>query len=110
MVSYISSIVLFIIALIISTVIIYVITKFFGEKEGITTAVLAAIAGTIIYTIIYALLGQGLIAAFLAGIAWLLALQMLYSIGWIKSLIIAAVIWIVTSVVGWILPTLAGPL
>jgi hypothetical protein len=110
MVSYVSSIVTFVIALIISTVIIYVITKFFGEKEGITTAVLAAIVGTVIYTIIYALLGQGLIAAFIAGIAWLLALQMLYSIGWIKSLIIAAVIWIVTSIVGWILPTLAGPL
>jgi hypothetical protein len=101
---------MFIIALIISTVIIYLITKFFGEKEGITTAVLAAIAGTVIYTVIYTLLGQGLIAAFIAGIAWLLALQMLYSIGWIKSLIIAAVIWIVTSIIGWILPTLAGPL
>jgi hypothetical protein len=110
MVSYVSSVVMFIISLIISTVIIYVITKFFGEKEGITTAVLAAIAGTVIYTIIYALLGQGLIAAFIAGIGWLLALQMLYSIGWTKSLIIAAVIWIVTSIVSWILPTLAGPL
>ncbi len=76
----------------------------------IITAILAAVAGTVIYTVIYALLGQGLIAAFIAGIAWLLALQMLYSIGWIKSLIIAAVIWVVTSIVGWILQTLAGPL
>jgi hypothetical protein len=58
----------------------------------------------------YSVLGQGLIAAFIAGIAWLLALQILYKIGWMKSLVIAVVVWIVTSIVGWILPTLGGPL
>ena len=53
--------------------------------------------------------GQGLIAAVIGGIFWLLALQHLYSIGWIKSLLIAIVIWVVTSIVGWFLPTLIGP-
>jgi hypothetical protein len=96
--------------LIISTVIIFVIVKLFGENESITTAIIAALIGTIIYTVIYAVLGPGLIAAFIAGIGWLLALQILYKIGWLKSLIIAVVIWIVASVVGWILPTLTGPL
>ena len=48
----------------------------------------------------YDLLGTGWIAAFIAGIAWLLALQALYKIGWIKSLIIAVAIWIVTTIVG----------
>jgi|SRR5512137_163258 hypothetical protein len=110
MISFGSTVLTFIIALIISTVIIYVITKFFGEKESISTAILAALIGTVIYTIVYYFLGQGLLAAFIAGIVWLLALQMLYSIGWIKSLIIAVVIWIVTSIVGWFLPTLLGPL
>jgi hypothetical protein len=110
MISFGSTVLTFIIALIISTVIIYVITKFFGEKEGISTAILTALIGTVIYTIVYYFLGQGLLAAFIAGIVWLLALQMLYSIGWIKSLIIAVVIWIVTSIVGWFLPTLLGPL
>jgi hypothetical protein len=100
----------FVIALIISTVIIYVIVKFFGEREGIFTAFLAALVGTVIYTVLYALMGQGLLAAFIAGIAWLLALQALYSIGWIKSLVIAVVIWGVTSIVGWFLPTLIGPM
>jgi hypothetical protein len=100
----------FVIALIISTVIIYVIVKFFGEREGIFTAILAALVGTVIYTVLYALMGQGLLAAFIAGIAWLLALQALYSIGWIKSLVIAVVIWGVTSIVGWFLPTLIGPM
>jgi hypothetical protein len=100
----------FVIALIISTLIIYGIVTFFGEKEGISTALIAALIGTIAYTIIYYWLGQGLLAAFIAGIVWLLALQMLYSIGWIKSLVIAVVIWVVASIVGWILPTLTGPL
>lgn len=105
-----SSVLTFIIALLISTVIIFVIAGFFGEKESIVTALIAALIGTIIYTIIYSWLGQGLIAAFVAGIAWLLALQVLYKIGWIKSLVIAIIIWIVTSLVGWFLPTLLGPL
>jgi hypothetical protein len=38
-----------------------------------------------------------------------LALQALYS-SWIKSLVIAVVIWGVTSIVGWFLPTLIGPM
>jgi hypothetical protein len=110
MASLVGTLLIFAIALIISTLIIYVIVKFFGESEGITTALLAALVGTVIYTVLYALLGQGLLAAFIAGIAWLLALQMLYSMGWIKSLVIAVIIWGVTSIVGWFLPTLTGPL
>ena len=51
-----------------------------------------------------------LIAAIIAGIVWLLALQRLYTVGWLKSLLIAVVVWIVTTVVGWFLPTLTGPL
>ena len=110
MVSAVSTLAIFIIALIISTVIIYLITKLFGEREGIVTAFIAALIGTIIYIIVYSLIGQGWIAALIAGIGWLLALQFLYKIGWLKSLIIAVVIWIATTIVGWFLPTLTGPL
>ena len=53
--------------------------------------------------------GPGLIVAVIGGIFWLIALQHLYKIGWIKSLVIAVIIWIVTSIVGWFLPTLIGP-
>jgi len=53
--------------------------------------------------------GPGLIAAVIGGIFWLLALQHLYKIGWIKSFVIAVVIWIVTSIVGLFLPTVVGP-
>jgi hypothetical protein len=108
--SIVTTLLVFIVALIISTVIIYLITKFFGEREGITTAFLAALIGTVIYSIVYYLLGQGWIAAIIAGIAWLLALQYLYKIGWLKSLVIAVVVWIVTTIIGWFLPTLTGPL
>ena len=110
MVSAVSTLAMFIVALIVSMVIIYLITKLFGEREGIVTAFLAALIGTIIYIIVYSLIGQGWIAALIAGIAWLLALQFLYKIGWLKSLLIAVVIWIATTIVGWFLPTLTGPL
>lgn len=109
MVTYTGGLFIFVVALIISTVIIYLITKLLGEKEGITTAFLAAIIGTVIYTVIYYFLGNGLLGAIIAGIAWLLALQFLYSIGWLKSLLIALVIWVVTVIVGMFLPTLPGP-
>lgn len=109
MVSLLPTVMSFIVALIISTLIIYFTAKLFGEKEGMVTAVLAALIGTIVYTLFYAVLGQGLIAAFIAGIVWLLVLQHLYSIGWIKSFAIAVVIWIVTSIAGWFLPALTGP-
>jgi hypothetical protein len=100
----------FVVALIISTVIIYVIAKLLGETEGITTAFIAALIGTVVYIIIYYVIGQGWIAAIIAGIVWLLALQKLYTIGWLKSLLIAVVVWIVTTIVGWFLPTLTGPM
>lgn len=103
------TIILFVIALIVSTVVIYVVTKMFGEKEDIKTALIAAIAGTVIYAAVYYVIGHGLIASIIAGLVWLIALRYLYKIGWVKSLIIAAIIWIVSAVVGWLLPTLMGP-
>ena len=106
MVSYLSTLLTFVVALIISTVIIYYIAKFFGAKDSLSTAVLAALIGTAVYTIFYYVLGQGLLPAFIAGIVWLLVLQKLYTIGWLRALLIAFVIWIVTSVVGLFLPVL----
>ncbi|WP_424359707.1 hypothetical protein [Methanocella sp. MCL-LM] len=103
------TILLFIIALIISTLVIYVVTKMFGETESIQTALIAAVAGTAIYAIVYYFIGHGLIASVLAGIVWLIALRYLYKIGWVKSLIIAVIIWIISAIVGWLLPTLTGP-
>ena len=109
MLSSTSTIASFLVALIISMVIIYLVTKLLGEKEGLGTAFLAALIGTAVYTLFYYVLGQGLVAAFIAGIVWLLALQKLYSIGWIKSLVIAIAIWLLTSIAGWFHPSLTGP-
>ncbi len=98
------------VALVISTVIIYFVTKFMGEKEGLGTALVAAVIGTVVYIVVYFLFGNGLLAAVLAGIVWLLALKGLYKIGWVKALIIAVLIWIFATIIGFFLPTLSGPL
>lgn len=100
----------FLIGLIVSTIIIYVITKLFEEKEGVGTALLAALVGAVIYALAYYFLGEGLLAALIAGFVWLLALGSLYSMGWWKSLGVAIVVWIVAFLVGFILPTVVGPL
>ncbi len=106
MVSNISLVLNFIVALVISTVIIYYIAKWFGAKDSLSTAVIAALVGSAVYTIFYYVLGHGLLPAFVAGIVWLLALQKLYTIGWLRALVIAFFIWIVTSIAGWFLPVL----
>ncbi len=98
------------VALVISTVIIYFVTRLMGEKEGLVTALIAAVIGTVVYILAYFLLGNGLLAAVLAGIVWLLALKGLYKIGWVKALIIAVLIWIFATIIGFFLPTLSGPL
>lgn len=102
--------VFFIVSLVVSAIIIYVVTKLLGEKEGIGTALLAALAGAIIYALAYFFLGQGLLAALIGGFVWLLALGSLYSMGWLKALVIAVIVWIVGAVVGVLLPTVVGPL
>jgi uncharacterized membrane protein len=104
------SIVLFVIGLVISTVIIYIVTKLFGEKEGIKHALAAALIGSAVYGIVYFIFGQGFLAAVIGGIVWLLALKALYSFGWIKAFVIAAIIWIISGLLGLIVPTGLGPL
>jgi len=100
----------FLISLVISAVIIYLAAKLLGEKEGFGTAILAAFAGAIIFALVSYFLGIGWIAALISGIAWLIALGTLYKIGWLKSFVIAVIIWISATIVSLVLPTIAGPL
>ena len=100
----------FVIGLIISTIVIFIVTKLFGEKEGIKTAFIAAIIGAVIYSVSYFALGHGVLAAIVGGIAWLLSLKWLYKMGWLKSIIVAVIIWIIAAIVGFLLPTSPGPL
>ena len=107
-----ASVIVFLISLVISAIIIYVVTKIVGEKEGFGTAILAAFIGAIIYAVAYYFLRPelGWVASLLGGIAWLIALGFLYSMGWLKALGIAIVVWIIAAVVSFFLPTVIGPL
>ncbi len=100
----------FLVAWLVSTIVIYFVTKLFGQTEGFGKALLTALIGTVVYILAYFLLGNGLLAAVVAGIVWLLVLKGMYKIGWGKALIIAIIIWIVAFVIGLFLPTLSGPL
>jgi hypothetical protein len=107
-----ATVIVFLISLIISAIIIYVVTKLFGEKEGFGTALLAAFIGAIIYAAAYYFLRPelGWVASLIGGIAWLIALGVLYKIGWLKALVIALIVWIIAAIVGIFLPTMIGPL
>jgi len=100
----------FVLSWIVSSIVIYIVTKFFGEKKGIGTAFLAALVGTIVYIVAYMILGNGLLAGLVGGIVWLIALGSLYNIGWARAFVIAIVIWFCAYVIGFVLPTLIGPL
>ncbi len=100
----------FLISLVISAVIIYIATQLFGEVEGFGTALLAAFLGAIIFALVSYFLGAGWIASIIGGLTWLIALGSLYNMGWIKSFVIAVVIWIFAAIVSLVLPTIAGPL
>lgn len=100
----------FLISLVISGLIIYLATKLFGEKEGFGTAILAAFIGAIIFALAAYFIGTWWLIALIGGIAWLIALGSLYQIGWVKAALVALVIWVFTSIVSLVLPTVAGPL
>jgi hypothetical protein len=105
-----NTVIIFLIGLLVSAVIIYIVTKLFDESRGIGRAIMTAFIGTVVYTAAYYLVETGWIAAIVAGIVWLIALGSLYKIGFLKSLVIAFVIWICATIVGVLLPTASGPL
>jgi hypothetical protein len=94
----------FLISLVISAIIIYAVAAVFGENEGAGTALSAALIGAIIYGLAYFFLGNGLLAAVLGGIGWVIALGSLYDIGWLKAAVIAVFVWLIATVVSWFLP------
>ncbi len=105
-----NSIIIFLIGLLVSTLVIYLVTLFMRQRRSMKLALFTAIIGSIVYGIAYVLLGNGFLSAVLGGIAWLLALKAIYHIGWLKALIVAVGIWIITTVIGVLLPTVIGPL
>ena len=108
--TFLGALVGFLLSWLISAVIIYLAVKLFGEKEGFGTAILTALIGAIIFAIAYFLIPIGWVAAFIGGLAWLVALGNLYKMGWLRSFFVALVIWIFAAIVSILLPTVAGPL
>ena len=100
----------FIVGLVISTTIIYITTKLVGQKEGIGRAFVTALTSTVIYVVVYYIFGNGLLSALVGDIIWLIALKVVYNIGWFKTFVIAAVVWIGATVIGFLLPTVPGPI
>lgn len=105
-----SSIIHFLIGIAVSTLVIYLVTLFMRQRRSLKLALFTAIIGTIVYVIAYALFGNGFLSAVLGGIAWLLALKAIYRMGWLKALIVAVGIWIITTIISALLPTAIGPL
>ena len=103
-------IIVFLVGLLVSTVVIYLVTLFMRQRRSLKLALFTAIIGSIVYGIAYVLLGNGFLSAVLGGIAWLLALKGIYHMGWLKALIVAVGIWIITTIIGILLPTAIGPL
>jgi hypothetical protein len=105
-----TSIIIFLVGLLISTVVIYLVTSLTRQRRSLKLALFTAIIGSIVYGIAYVLLGNGFLSSVLGGIAWLLALKAIYRMGWLKALIVAIGIWIITTIIGVMLPTAIGPL
>ena len=105
-----ASIIHFLVGLLISTVVIYVVTFFMRQRRSLKMAFFAAIIGSIVYVIAYTRLHDPFLSAILGGIAWLLALRIIYRMGWLKALVVAIIIWIIAYVVDGFLPTAIGPL
>ena len=105
-----NSIILFLVGLLISTVVIYLVTFLLGQRRSIKLALFTAIIGSIVYGISYAIIGNGFLSAVLGGLAWLLSLKTIYRMGWLRALIVAVIVWIITAIIGTLLPTAIGPL
>ncbi len=110
MVTVIDILVRFVLSLAVSSIIIYVASKAFKQKEGLGSAILAAVIGSVIYGAAYFFIGEHILASVIGGIVWLLALKGVYDIGWGRALVIAVVVWILATGIGYFLPTLTGPL
>jgi hypothetical protein len=96
-------IIIFLIWLLISTVVIYVVTLFMRQRRSIKLALFTAIIGSVVYVIAYARLENDFLSAVLGGIAWLLALKAIYHTGWLKALIVAVVILVITFIISVLL-------
>lgn len=104
------SVIRFLVGLLISTLVIYIVTFFMRQRRSVKLALFAAIIGSIVYYVSYIAFKDPFLSAFIGGIAWLVALKTIYRMGWLRALIVAVIVWIITTVIGALLPTAIGPL
>ena len=94
-----NSIIILLVHLFMLTLIIYLVTSLLGKRRSMKLALFTSIVGLIVYWIANYLWTNTLVSAFLGGIAWLVALKTVYRMGWIKALLVAVGILIITYVV-----------
>lgn len=98
--------ILFVFSWLVSAIIIFFATKIMAQREGFMTAMSAALIGSVIFAAVYFFIESGFWSSLIGGFAWLFALKILYRVGWIKSALIAIIIWILNSLAGNFLPLL----
>ena len=56
------------------------------------------------------LFGINIITSIIGGALWIFVLKIIYRMKWLKTLLIAFIIWVITNLIGFLIPTLSGPL
>ena len=102
------SIIIFLVHLLILMLIIYLVTLLLGKRRSMKLALFTSIVGLIVYWIANSLWTNSLVSAFLGGISWLVALKTIYRMGWIRALIVAVGILIISYIVVTELPRALG--
>ena len=103
-----SSLIGFLVAWLVSAIVVYVVSKLLWERQGFGTAIIVALVGAVIY-FVTGMIIPGIVGSLLGLIGWLLALKYFYRIGWLRAGLMALLIWIIATIVGFLLPTLPGP-
>lgn len=58
----------------------------------------------------YNIIGNNIITTISGGIVWFFALKIIYKMKWLKALLIVFIIWIISGLMGFLIPTSPGPL
>jgi len=91
-----TSIIIFLADLMILMVVVYLVTLLLGKRRSLKLALFTSIVGLIIYWIANSIWANSLVSALLGGISWLVTLKTIYRMSWIRALIVAVGILVIT--------------
>jgi len=102
----------FMISFAVSAIIIYLAVNLFDDeqKKGFGTAMEVAFYGSIIFAFASYIAGMWWIIVIMSTIVWLIGLGKLFSIGWLKSTVVAVVTLIMATMVSMVLFVITGPI